>query len=246
MEGGGGKRRLGCRPINPKLINQLIQTLVRRPTLPNRPLSHLPQSLGPLPHLVVHHYFLHRRPHRLPPDPLDPHPLPLLAPHRYPHPKHLTHQLLVIKLLRKRRPRHHRHPRAHPFQNRCVTNPTTASCPKIAICGAHPLITSPLPLVRSSNPSGNGSSFPSCLTAHTKPWPDDSSPAAISRSCPRANVTMLPKHRYTTEFDFFESSHARQSRSSMSDSFPLRDSSLLLHSRRSGPTCQAFNPSTFL
>ncbi|GER56600.1 glycine dehydrogenase (decarboxylating), partial [Striga asiatica] len=51
---------------------------------------------------------------------------------------------------------------------------------------------------------------------------------------------MLPKHTYTTEPGFFESSHARQSFSSMSDFSPLHDFPLSpssLHSRSSGPTC---------
>ncbi|CAN0846397.1 hypothetical protein LINGRAHAP2_LOCUS4433, partial [Linum grandiflorum] len=82
---------------------------------------HLPQLLNSPPHLLrrcrIRHQLNHRHLHLLALHTTPVHG-PLFNPHSNSHPQNLCHQLFIIKLLRRHRPRHHRHPRRYPFHRR--------------------------------------------------------------------------------------------------------------------------------
>ncbi|CAA7407767.1 unnamed protein product [Spirodela intermedia] len=73
----------------------------------------------------------------------------------------------------------------------------------MATCGAHPLITNPLPAVRSSNPSGAppyATALPAGVTRRhqTNREPLRSSAAASAAVCAGFSSAWLPKQTYTT------------------------------------------------
>uniref|UniRef100_A0A804MWS3 Uncharacterized protein n=1 Tax=Zea mays TaxID=4577 RepID=A0A804MWS3_MAIZE len=104
------------------------------------------------------------------------------------------------------------------FQPQCVTKPPTAACARTSFCGTAAGHTSPLPRVRSTNPSGRSSARSASTGLHVpgaggprstqrKRWPLRSRPRATSRACAAPKNPLLPKQRRTTDAAGCVSSH---------------------------------------
>ncbi|KAL0915331.1 hypothetical protein M5K25_015743 [Dendrobium thyrsiflorum] len=113
------------------------------------------------------------------------------------------------------------------FHPQCVINPPTATWSRIITCGAHPLITIPLPFVLSSN-SDNQFSTSSLLSASFTTQRNDnceddaySSPCPICTSWEMELHDKLPKLTNKTELGALESSQLNNNPVSMEEAFPL-------------------------
>lgn len=113
------------------------------------------------------------------------------------------------------------------FQPQCDKYPPTAGCDSTYSCGTHPKWTKPLPLMRSSKPSGSKatlSGFGGGRRASRNRSPLASKPRARSWIWGIGTVATLPKDAYTTADSGCVSSHCRHG----SCSFMWADASWIL------------------
>ncbi|CAL9173194.1 unnamed protein product [Musa hybrid cultivar] len=132
------------------------------------------------------------------------------------------------------------------FHPQCVTKPPMAGCDKIRACGAHPVITSPLPLVLPSNPDSHVSVagvLSLSLITQMNGLPDSSRPSPISFSCEGCVWVRLPKLTYTTDRGCMESNQTMHPSPSTDAWLPLTALlALSLLPRQKGPMAQTFFP----
>uniref|UniRef100_A0A8R7TXU8 Uncharacterized protein n=1 Tax=Triticum urartu TaxID=4572 RepID=A0A8R7TXU8_TRIUA len=111
-------------PAGDQLLHELLDVVVRRPTLLQRAPRHQAELLRLLPHGHAVALLPHHSPDGFCDRLAGDHPVGLqarrvvLGADAHAHAEHLHHELLVVELVGVPRPRHHRHAGAHGLQRR--------------------------------------------------------------------------------------------------------------------------------